>query len=697
MRGHFTFIEDEKLGKAYDSELMKKLLTFLSPYRKLIYFSLVLLVFTSIFDVSLPFITKTAIDRYIVKATAIIKPAGMSLEKMKGALIPLGHGEYLVDLTKLNRTEKLELEKRGLLSKEKYLFIEKKAAQKADIEAIIKKYPHIFEKVPKGYIADYRNLSALKKSELRTIRKEDFKGVLKMAFIFSVILLLNFLFTYGQIYVLQLAGQRVMYDMRIKIFNHLLKLPVKYFDRNPVGKLVTRATNDVAAINEMYTSVLVYLLKDILLIFGILIVMLKMNVGLTLLIFILSPLVALIATVFRKKAREAYRQVRRWIANLNAFLQESISGMRIIHLFTSESYMMRKFEDINHRLYLSNMKQITVFAIFRPLIEVISALGLALILWYGGGEVIKANLTFGALVAFISYVEMLFRPIRDLSDKYNILQGAMAAGERIFRVLEEKPEERGGGFRKEKLEGHIIFEKVWFAYENEDWVLKDVSFEIMPGETVALVGPTGSGKTTIINLLLRFYDVSKGRILIDGVDIKDYDISFLRSQMAIVLQDVFLFGEDIKTNISLFGEMEEEKIKRAAEYVYATKFIEKHSGGFSAKLGERGLNLSVGERQLIAFARALAHEPRILVLDEATSSVDTETEETIRKALKKLLSGRTSIVIAHRLSTIKDADKIFVIYRGKLVESGTHDELIEKRGLYYQLYSIQFGIIEKSP
>jgi ABC-type multidrug transport system fused ATPase/permease subunit len=451
----------------------------------------------------------------------------------------------------------------------------------------------------------------------------------------------------------------------------------------------------VAAINEMFSAVLVNTFKDVFLIVGIFGVMFQLSAGLTLIILLLMPLLFYITFEFRKRAREAFREVRRKLAKLNAYLAESISGMRIIQLFVRERRSLDEFSQINREEYEAHLRQILIFAVFQPLIFLVSAIATATILWYGGSGVLTGLFTFGSLVAFLNYVEMLFRPIRDLSEKYNILQGAMASSERIFLLLDE-PEERYQGRTLPDVKGKIEFRDVWFSYQTEtedsDWILKGVSFTVEPGERMAIVGPTGSGKTTIISLLLRLYEVQRGQILLDDVDIRELDLRFLRSQTAVVLQDVFLFSGDILGNIRLQDEaIPRERAIEAARFVQADEFIKELSGGYEEEVKERGATLSVGQRQLLAFARAVAFYPKILILDEATANIDSKTESLIQNSIDRLLAGRTSIVIAHRLSTIRNCDVILVLHKGRVVEQGTHEELLARQGLYYALYTLQFS------
>lgn len=521
-------------------------------------------------------------------------------------------------------------------------------------------------------------------------------GIGQFALLFLGLLLARLLFSFIQVYVLQYTGQRVMYDMRTQIFAHLMKLPVRFFDKNPVGRLVTRATNDVAAINEMFSAVLVYLFKDAFLIVGIFAIMFQLNWRLAGLILLLTPLLVWITFEFRKRARDAFREVRRKLAKLNAYLAESISGMRIIQLFVREQGSFREFSQINDEEYQANMRQITIFAVFQPLIGLLRAVATALILWYGGFGVVGGVFTLGSLVAFVSYIEMLFQPISDLAEKYNILQGAMASSERIFLLLDE-PEERYLGKRLLPVKGRIEFRDVWFAYvpqpqSDADWILKGVSFTVESGERVAIVGPTGSGKTTIISLLLRLYEIQKGQILLDGVDIQELDLESLRSQMAVVLQDVFLFSGDVLGNIRLQSEkIPTERAIEAARFVQADAFIQELPDRYQTEVKERGATLSVGQRQLLAFARAVAFNPKILILDEATANIDSKTEHLIQGSIGRMLEDRTSIVIAHRLSTIRHSDKIIVLHRGRIVEEGTHEQLLATKGLYHALYTLQFA------
>ena len=697
MRHGFGGLSSDTVGKVYDSKIFKRLIGYLKPYKKYLAVSFVLLLFISAFEISFPYLTKIGIDRYIVLRFHEINPtedreAQAILKKYQDAIYRLDGKEFL-DESKLKKWDREYLKKKKVLSEERYLLLNpNKYPNRAEVRSIIHKYEPLFIKGQKYWAISYSNLRKIPARDVKILRQKDINGVKIVALIFLVILLLNLIFTFSQVYILQYMSQLVMYDLRMDIMRHIFKLPVDFFSKNPVGRIVTRATNDVAAINEMFNSVLIYLFKDFLLIAGILIVMFKMNVRLTLVSLTLAPLIVIVTYFFRVKVREAYRDVRAKIARINAYLQESISGIRIIKLFVQEVRMFEGFKKINHDLYLANIRQLIVFAVFRPLIDIFNSLGIAIILWYGGGQLIRSAISFGALVAFLTYIEKLFKPIMDLAEKYNILQSAMAASERIFKLLDEKPEPKIGTI-KARLKGHIEFDDVWFAYEDENWVLKGVSFEVKPGQTVAIVGPTGSGKSTIINLILRFYYNQKGMIRVDGRDVREYDLESYRSNFALVLQDVFLFSGSLDKNVRLWNtEIPDEKVIEALTMIGTDRIVKRLKERY--EVGERGANLSMGERQIIAFARALAFDPAILILDEATSSVDSETEAVIQRATEKLLSGRTSIVIAHRLSTIKKADKIIVIYKGKIIETGKHEELMKKKGFYYHLYRLQFGMEE---
>ncbi len=675
--------DDEVLGKAFDLRLMRRLMGFLVPYWRLFAVCVVLILLLTGIQLGLPYITKIAIDEFLTLPDAIvILPAPPAM----GNPIPLGNERYLVDLRKVDPGTREKWDSSGAISPGRYLFV---ADGSAGAE-VVAEYPDRFTSVPGGYIASDSDLRGLPPDAVEALRGAAVSGVIRLAAIFAFALLIRFVFGVGQVYLLQLTGQRVMYDMRRRIFDHILRLPLAYFDRTPVGRLVTRVTNDVAAINEMYTSMLVNLFRDMFLIVGVLVIMFGFEWRLALVVLGLFPIIVLAAFEFRNRVRVAYRAVRRQIARLNAYLQESISGIRIIQVFVQEHTANARFAKINLDKYRADMHQLLTFAVFRPLMSFLSSFAIALVIWYGGLNVLRGGLSLGALTAFIQYVRMLFEPILELAQGYNVLQGAMAAAERIFILLDEPEEDRGGGKVLDRVEGRIEFRDVWFAYNDEEWVLKGISFTAAPGERVAIVGPTGGGKTTIIRLLLRMYPIQKGQILLDGIPIEEYDLAFLRSQMAVVLQDVFLFSGDILTNIRLQSDIPEEKAISAARFVNAG-FVEELPDKYRTEVKERGVTLSFGERQLLSFARAVAFDPRILVLDEATASIDSHTEDLIQRSLHKIMAGRTSIVIAHRLSTIREADKILVMSKGRIVEQGTHADLLARGGLYAALYELQFA------
>jgi ATP-binding cassette, subfamily B, multidrug efflux pump len=520
---------------------------------------------------------------------------------------------------------------------------------------------------------------------------EPLHGIKVAAILYMATLVAGFAVLYTQMVLMNLTGQYIMYDLRKQIFGHLQKLDIQYFDRHPVGRLMTRVTTDVDALNDMFTAGFVAMFGDVFVLVGIVGMLFWMNWRLALVLFSITPFIIGVSIWFRQGARVTYRQVRARIAAINAYLQEHISGIATVQLFNREEKEAEKFEDLNARHRQANIDSIFYYAVFYPVIELIEAIGIALIVWYGGGQVIRGTLSVGALVAFFQYAQRFYEPISDLSEKYNILQAAMAASERIFKMLDTPVEiSNDDGLDVDIIED-IEFRNVWFAYNDEEWVLKNVSFRVSRGERVALVGHTGAGKTTVTSLLLRFYDIQKGEILVNGVDVRRYKLSALRRLFAIVQQDFFLFIGDVAQNISLRDEtITTEAIRNAAVRVQADRFISRLPEGYEAQVRERGAGLSVGEKQLLSFARALAFNPPVLILDEATSSIDTETEGLIQEAVQTLLEGRTSIVIAHRLSTIRSADMILVFHHGEIRERGTHDELMQLDGLYRKLYEIQY-------
>ena len=548
------------------------------------------------------------------------------------------------------------------------------------------------------------------------IAVRNLQGLEMLAAVYVAVLVAGFALEYIQTWTLQMTGQRIMFDMRMQIYGHLQRLDVQYYDRNPVGRLMTRVTTDVDVLNELFTAGVVSVFGDVFLLIGIMTALAIMDWRLALVAFTVLPLIALVTQWFRRNVRESYRSVRTWIARINSFLQEHITGMSTVQLFRREQRSFEAFDQTNRGHRDANIDSIYYYAVFYPAIEVIGALSTAMIIWFGGQWVLEGTLTLGSFLAFLLYAQRFYRPISDLSEKFNILQAAMASSERIFKLLDTEVKiESGRGVRDAEREppsvssvahsapriphpasrtphaGHIVFDDVSFAYNGTDFVLKNVSFEVKPGERVGIVGATGAGKSTIINLLLRFYEVTGGRILVDGRDIREMNLRELRRLFSLVLQDVHLFSGTIASNIRL-GEssITDEAVRGAARAVHAAAFVEALPGGYDTAVAERGATLSVGQKQLLSFARALAFDPRILVLDEATSSVDTETEILIRDALRALMAGRTTIAIAHRLSTIQDMDKILVLHHGQLRESGTHQELLAQRGIYYKLFELQY-------
>jgi ATP-binding cassette, subfamily B, multidrug efflux pump len=581
--------EEQVLEKAYDARLMRRLLTYIKPYKRSAYVAIVCLLVGSGLSVIQPYLTKVAIDRYI--------------------------------------------------------------------------------------------------------RNNNLAGLHQIAILYILTLVLVFALSYSQTWLINLMGQKIMCDLRMEIFRHFQELDVAFFDKNPVGRLMTRVTTDVDALNELFTAGVISVFEDIFMLSGIIISLFLLNYRLALTIVAILPLLILITLMFKIKVRDSFRRVRTAIARINAFLQENITGAAVVQIFGQEKKQYKRFTLINKEHLDANVQGIFYYAIFFPLLELISALAIALIVWYGGLQVLTGALTLGTLVAFIQYSDRFFRPISDLSEKYTILQSAMASSERIFKLLDTKPDIASPEVLQTATvqEGSIEFRNVHFSYNPGEPVLHNISFKVNPGEKIAVVGATGAGKSTIIALLSRFYDVQQGEILIDGENIKNFNLQELRRSIGIVLQDVFLFSGSVAENIRLGNtDISDTHVRMAAETVHASRFIQALNNHYESKVGERGASLSVGQKQLLAFARALAYNPKILVLDEATSSIDTETELLIRDALEKLMARRTSIVIAHRLSTVQNADRIIVLHHGRIREIGTHQELLRLKGIYWKLYQLQY-------
>lgn len=623
--------EESATTKSYDGRLMRRLLAYVGPHRGLAAAALALLLVSSALQLIGPLTTAVALDLFIKPAAGGAEAAGPP----DGAL-----------------KDQTDTDKPTFASR----WVSQQLAARGKVVAP----------------AD---------------------GVTWLAIFYGVNLVLIFCALFAQGYVMQLMGQRVMSDLRRDVFRHLQRLPVGFFDRQPIGRLVTRATTDVEALNELFTAGLVAVFGDLFLLFGIVTVLFLLNWHLALWSLAILPLLLLLTLWFKAKARESFREVRVKIARINAFLQEHIGGMGVVQLFGREAAARQEFAEINREHRDANVRGIFYYAIYYPSVELITALGLALILGWGGREVLGGALSVGALVAFLQYAQRFYQPLADLSERYNILQQAMASSERIFELLDTPVaiESPADAYRPAQVRGELELERVDFAYKEGSPVLENLSFRVRAGETVAVVGHTGAGKSTLANLLLRFYDVGQGAVKVDGVDVRQWDLGRLRRSIGMVLQDVFLFAGDVAANIRLGEpEIDTERLRWAAGEVGALPFIESLPQGFATEVKERGAGLSVGQKQLIAFARALAFDPEILILDEATASIDSETEAKIQRALERLLEGRTSLVIAHRLSTIQKADRILVMHKGRLREQGTHQELLAQRGIYYRLYQLQF-------
>ncbi len=682
-----NFHREEDLEKTLDLNLLKRLLEFARPYTAIILICILLLAGITFVELARPYILEIAIDKHINAYSIPLVAFEPGEEPLPGLQL---EGEVLIRESELDRPYRQLPRRQVVFYRGEYYLVEGTVDQRGPgyrLEAA----------AGSTYVLRQgkRSIPAIKlnSGQLSLLRGRDIAALYRLGLIFFLLILAGFILNYLQVCLLQYAGQKIIYDIRMKVFTHLQSLSLSFFDRNPVGRLVTRVANDTETLNEMFTSVIVNLFKDIFLLAGILLAMLQMDRRLALVSMVTLPLIGAATVLFRIKARQAYRQVRTKLAAINADLQENISGMRIIQIFNQQLNQYRQFDRINREHYQANMQEVWTFAVFRPTIDLFQSFAIAVLLWYGGGQVIRGALQFGVLFAFINYIQQFFRPISSMTEKYNVMQSAMASSERIFQLLDRSEiiSDPDMPVWLPEIKGRVELKNVWFAYEGENWVLKDVSLAVEPNQTVALVGATGAGKSSIINLLSRFYDAQKGSILIDGIDIRRLKKEELRRQIGVILQDVFLFSDTIAGNISLNNEeISLDQVKHAARLVHADDFISRLPDKYRHQVEERGATLSAGERQLLAFARALAYDPRILILDEATSNIDTATELLIQEALKKLARGRTTIIVAHRLSTIQHADKIVVIHKGRIRETGSHQELLNQGGIYYDLYRLQY-------
>ena len=695
MYGEYGYMEEGKLGKPYDYRLLGRLIHFAFPYKKIIVLALVLTMLITLLDLALPYLSKIAIDRYIVAAWYRVDLSRMAPEAKEDLLRTVGPKLKMTQdgsfgfvaqeqLKKLDPRFIHEQKTRHILSEEAFYRIAPEAAGELK-EAITKKAYRLEDR---SIVLPADSLKQLDTKTIAKVRAQDLQGLGLVALVLMGFLCVSFWLGYGEYYLMELIGQRMMQDIRLQLFEKMQSQAISFFDRHPVGRLVTRVTNDIENLNEMFKSVMITVFKDVFILTGILVVLLYLNWKLALICFALLPFIFGLTLLFSSLAREAFRELRAKVAKINAFVQERITGMRIIQLFTTEEFQERSFAQINHENYLAGMKQIRLFAIFMPVMDLFSSFAVALLIWYGGGKVIGEQLSLGSLVAFISYIQMFFRPIRDIAEKYNIMQSAMASTERIVEFMDHEEEipEPDEPAKPDEVRGEIKFSGVQFAYEKDHPVLQNVSFEVRPGEMVAIVGATGAGKSTVVNLIERFYDPLQGSVLLDGIDVRQWSKRDLRSQIGLVMQDVFIFSGTVRDNILLGQDGRvPATLEKAVRDANARAFIEKLPKGIQQELGEEGSNLSAGERQLLSFARALAYDPKVLILDEATSSVDPETERLIQEAILTMAKKRTTLVVAHRLSTIRKADRILVMHHGRIREQGTHEELMALGGIYYKL------------
>ncbi|MFP4643715.1 MAG: ABC transporter ATP-binding protein [Spirochaetales bacterium] len=700
-------MEEEKIISGYNPELMRRLLRFLAPYKWRFLIAVTALVLATIGELSIPIVIQRTVDNYLVRNWARMPVEAVDREDLDSVDladedIRVAGYIYVAEqrMNDLTERERERLEEQGIIDDERFYLFPVNSDAKA---AVISDRSELFRTEYNadqgdasdagGYAAILReDLSSLPAEERAIVRSDDLDGLVFMTTVFLFVLVAVLLLSFTQVYLLALTGQGIMKDMRLALFRHITTQHLDYLNRNPVGKMVTRITNDVETINELFQNVLSNLIRDLTRMIGVIIALFILSIQLGSVTALTLPPVIIAFAYFRRRARDAFRAVRLWVSRVNTYLSERLSGMGVVQMFTQEKSTEERFEEDNEQLMKASLGEMYVMATFRPIVDLLSNVSIAVIIYFGAAFFIQGWVSLGIVIAYINYIRLFYQPVMSISEQFTILQSAMAGGERVFQILDDREEIPDTGTRElpRPLRGEVEFESVHFAYKPGTPVLRDLSFSIKPGETVAIVGYTGAGKTTIANLLTRLWDIQDGSIRLDGVDIRDVRLADLRANVQPIQQDVFLFSQSIEDNIRLGSDISDEQVREACRIVQAHEFIESLPDGYRTELNEGATNISTGQRQLLSFARVLAHNPGVIIMDEATSNIDTETEQLIQKAMFAVMEGRTSLVIAHRLSTIRHSDRILVLSHGQLVEEGSHEELIAERGLYYNLYRLQY-------
>lgn len=692
-------MDEEKVISGYDPAIMRRLIGYTKPYRLLVFGALFSLLVATTGDLLLPVLIQRSVDDHLVARYTRIPNEFADREELSNVdvsdAVRIDEALFVQDdeLVALSGVIREDLVEEGILEEQGYYVFP------YDAEVIAAFDGSFADLVTDTGTVDGRRFASIPAETLdslstqtrRMVRSDDLDELQRTTVLFLVLISSVLVFTFSQIYLMALTGQGVMKDMRSELFTHTVKQRLSYLSSNPVGRLVTRVTNDVETVNQLFTEVLINLLRNVALMIGSLVTIMLLNWRLGLVTLATLPPVLILTALFRGKARDAFRNVRVWVSRVNAFLSEHLSGMSIVQIFVREDRARKDFEDQNSKLMKANLGEMYVFAVFRPIIDLLSSASIGIVVYYGAGFLLRGVVSLGVLIAFINLIQRFYRPVMQISEQFTILQSAMAGSERVFEMIdtvERIPDE--GTVEPPEVTGRLEFDHVWFSYKPGDPVIKDLTLDISPGETIAIVGYTGAGKTTIANLLTRLWDIQEGSIRLDGVDIRDYPRDRLRTLVQPIQQDVFLFSDSIRHNITLGLPLADERVREVASMVQADTFIDRLPNGYDTHLTEGATNISTGQRQLLSFARILAHDPRIIIMDEATSNIDTETEQLIQHAVETVMENRTALVIAHRLSTIKNADRIMVLSQGKLVELGTHEELIRERGIYYNLYRLQY-------